>query len=349
MITYRDIKRRAHYPTFVGQCARLFVLLCSLVLAACYRSAPNANFALAETSVDELSSDSLSSGLVRDYGVGYNFIVDADSVLLLEDRPAHWSEGAVETSDSLWLRRSDAIVVAAFLVIPEDSVDSVWVKVARDQLTMGWLHEGELLAGSYPDDPISAFIYLFSSRHMLWFWLIMAAVALMIGVRLVRRKELHLIHIADIPTAYPTLLLITLASATLLYGHIQHASPQLWVQFYFHPTLNPLAQPRLICIFLLSVWLLLLLAIATVNNVVGYLQVKAAFIYLFALTGMCVLVYLVFSLTASTIFGYLLFAAYVVYALYRYWTHSRALYLCGNCGAKLRSKGVCPKCGAVND
>ncbi len=349
MITFRNIKRPAHYPTCVGQCAGLFVLLGAFVLAACFRSVSETDFAFAESYVDGLPTDSLSSGLMRAYGVGDNFIVDADSLLLLEDRPAHWSEGAVETSDSLWLRYNDAVVVAAFLVIPEDSVDSVWVKVARDQLTMGWLHESSLLSACYPDDPISAFIYLFSSRHMPWFWLIMAAVALMIGVRLVRRKELHLIHIADIPSAYPTLLLITLASATLLYGHIQHACPQLWVQFYFHPTLNPLAQPWLICLFLASVWLLLLLSIATVNNVVGYLPVRGTLIYLFALVGMCVLVYLVFSLTASTILGYLLFVAYAVYALWRYWTHSRALYLCGNCGAKLRSKGVCPKCGAVND
>ena len=329
--------------------ACLVVLFASLVLTACYRPASNSNSAFIPDATDELATDTLSSELVRAYGVGYNFIVDADSLLLLEDRPAHWSEGAVETSDSLWLRRKETIVVAAFLVIPEDSIDSVWVKVARDQLTMGWLHEGELLTGCYPDDPISAFIYIFSSRHMLWFLLIIAAVAVTIAVRIVRRKQLHLIHIADIPSAYPTLLLITLAFASLIYGHIQHTCPQLWTQFYFHPTLNPLAQPWLICIFLSSVWLLLLLAIATVNNVFSYLPMKESLIYLFALAGMCVVVYLLISLTASSLLGYILFAAYAVYALYRYWTHARALYLCGRCGAKLRSKGVCPKCGAVNE
>lgn len=328
---------------------RLVVLLASLVLTACYKPASSSHFAFIPATEDVVEADSLSKELVRAYGVGYNFIVDADSLLLLEDRPAHWSEGALDTSDSLWLHHNDAVVVAAFLVIPEDSVDSVWVKVARDQLSMGWLHESELLAASYPDDPISAFIYLFSSRHMLWFVLIIAAVAVTLAVRLARRKRLHLIHIADIPTAYPTLLLITLAFASLLYGHIQHACPQLWVQFYFHPTLNPLAQPGLICLFLACVWLLLLLAIATVNNVMSYLTLKEALIYLFALAGMCIVVYLLISLTASSLLGYILFAAYAIYALYRYWTHARALYLCGRCGAKLRSKGICPKCGAVND
>lgn len=32
-------------------------------------------------------------------------------------------------------------MVAEFMIQPADSVDSVWVKVARDQETMGWVHE----------------------------------------------------------------------------------------------------------------------------------------------------------------------------------------------------------------
>lgn len=328
---------------------RFLLLLASLALAACYNPSARSGFPPSYAVETALTSDTLSSALVRDYGVGYNFIVDADSLLLLEDRPAHWSEGAVDASDSLWLHSGDAVVVAAFLVIPEDSTDSVWVKVARDQLTMGWLHEGQLLSGSYPDDPISAFIYLFSSRHLRWFLLVMALVVISIGIRMLRHKRLHMTHVADIPSAYPTLLLITLAAASLLYGHIQHACPQLWVQFYFHPTLNPLAQPGLICLFLVGVWLLLLLSLATLNNVLTYLPPKEALIYLFALAGLCVVVYLVLSFTASTFLGPIIFVAYSCYALHRYWTHSHAIYLCGRCGAKLRSKGVCPKCGAVND
>ena len=346
-----------HYNTYVcGRrsnklfgLTRLCVILAALALVSCFKPSSDAEPPFPFELGAEFLADSLSSRLVRDYGVGYNFIVDASSLLLLEDRPAHWSEGAVAASDSLWLRSGDAVVVAAFLVIPEDSVDSVWVKVARDQLTMGWLHENELLSACYPDDPISAFIFLFSSRHMLWFWLIMAAVAVTIGIRLFRHKRLHLIHVADVPSAYPTLLLITLAFASLLYGHLQNTCPQLWVQFYFHPTLNPLAQPRLICFFLMSVWLLLLLTIATVSNVLSCLPLKDAMLYIFTLAGVSVVVYLIFSYTASTPVGFLLFVVYSIYALYHYWTCARALYLCGHCGAKLRDKGRCPHCGAIND
>ena len=39
----------------------------------------------------------------------------------------------------------EKLVVAEFMVQAADTVDSVWVKVARDQETMGWVRGGELL------------------------------------------------------------------------------------------------------------------------------------------------------------------------------------------------------------
>lgn len=320
-----------------------------LVLTSCYQPASRTTFALSTTVEADTMAANMSQQLQRAYGVGYNFVIDIDSLVIIEERPMHWSEGASETSDSLLLLHGDPVVVAAFLVIPEDSIDSVWVKVARDQQTMGWLHETTLLEAAYPDDPISAFIFIFSDRHWLWFLLIIAVVAITIAVRRLRHRPTHLVHIADIPSAYPTLLILTLSAAALFYGYIQHSCPQLWVQFYFHPTLNPLSQPLPICLFLTSVWLLLLLAIATVNNAFSYLRPREALIYLITLAGMCVVIYLVFSLLASTLIGYILFLAYASFALYRYWKYARARYLCGNCGTKLRTKGPCPRCGVIND
>ena len=301
-----------------------FILLL-LCLTACY--APPQRIIIDATE-DEAPTDSL--------------IVAADSLLLVEDRPMHWSGGVVGTSDSLCLRRDDALVVAAMTVIPEDSIDSVWVKVARDQLTMGWLHESQLLEGARPDDPISAFIRV-------WFLVVVAAVIILIAIRRVRRQRFAIVHGDDIPSAYPVTLLLTLAALALLYGYIQHAAPQMWVQFYFHPTLNPLSQPPLLCLFLAGLWLVLLLAIASVDNVFSLLRPVEALFYLFTLLGASMMVYLVFSLTAHTLLGYALFAVYAFVALRRFWCHSRPRYLCGQCGAKLHDKGRCPHCGAIND
>ena len=53
-------------------------------------------------------------------------------------RPLH--NQPVDTSFQPVIFRGDELVVAAFAIIPEDSIDSVWVKVAHDQLTQGWVH-----------------------------------------------------------------------------------------------------------------------------------------------------------------------------------------------------------------
>ncbi len=285
----------------------------------------------------------------RPYSVGYNFRVHADSLLLQEDRPMHWCQGVAQSSDSLWVFGDDHLVVAAITIIPEDCVDSVWVKVARDQATMGWTHESDLLAAVSPDDPISQFIRIFSSHHLPWFLAFITAASLAIGVRHLRRR--HLPRFYDLPSAYPTLLSSTLAVATTTYAHIQHYLPEQWVHFYFHPTLNPLAQPAELCLFLLCVWLLLLLSIAVADAAFSQLRSIAAVGYLATLLAVCILIYLLLSLASqlSIYLAYVLCALYILATLIYYFTHVRAHYLCGRCGAKMRQKGVCPRCGAVND
>ncbi|MDE5788422.1 MAG: zinc ribbon domain-containing protein, partial [Bacteroidaceae bacterium] len=66
-------------------------------------------------------------------------------------------------ANSFIVYKNDPLVVAQIEIIPEDPMDSVWVKVARDQMTQGWIHESELLEAVVPDDPISQGIYIFSN------------------------------------------------------------------------------------------------------------------------------------------------------------------------------------------
>ena len=287
----------------------------------------------------------------RPYGVGYNFRVHADSLLLQEDRPMHWCQGVAQTSDSLWVFRDNHLVVAAVTVIPEDCVDSVWVKVARDQVTMGWTHESDLLASASPDDPISQFIRIFSARHLPWFLAFIAVACLAVSIRYLRRRNIPLLHVHDIPSAYPTLLTSTLAVAATTYAHIQHYHPEQWVQFYFHPTLNPLAQPPELCLFLFLVWLLLLLTVAVFDAAFSLLRSTGAAVFLLTLLAICTLIYLGISGAAllHIYLAYCICGLYIIAAFYHYVAHIRAHYLCGRCGAKLREKGICPHCGAIND
>ena len=321
-----------------------FVIALAITLASCYN--PPQHIIL--DSPEAAAADSSAAQLIRPYGVGYNLLVHADSLLLVEERPMHWSEGAMEGSDSLWVLRHDAIVIAALTVIPEDSIDSVWVKVARDQFTMGWLHESDLLMAASPDDPISQFILFFSNGHVLWFLVIMGAVVLVVLLHVLRRQRSRMLLLDDIPSLYPTLLSITLAIAALLYAIIQHYHPQMWVQFFYHPTLNPFSQPTLLCAFLCAVWTLFVLLFTVVDDALKLLPLRDAALYLLSLVAICMVLYLVLSL-APVWLSVLLTLAYILFAGYRYWTHARARYLCGRCHAKLQRKGVCPRCGAINE
>ena len=107
------------------------------------------------------------------YEVNDNFVVTADTMHLQMQQPMHNMPMASSVfPDSIFMLRGEELVIAQTAVIPEDSVDSVWVKVARDQQLMGWIHEQDLLSSVVPNDPISRFIYLFSLRHLPFFVLV---------------------------------------------------------------------------------------------------------------------------------------------------------------------------------
>ena len=124
----------------------------------------------------------------RAYALNSNFQVEADTLWL----------HMLPFMDTVALVQGDEVVVAEFDVHPQDSVDSVWVKVARDQETIGWIQERRLLENIVPVDPISRFIHLFSNAHTLPFFLVLAVFFLWFVYRAVRRKQIKLIWLNDI-------------------------------------------------------------------------------------------------------------------------------------------------------
>ena len=280
----------------------------------------------------------------RYYDIDYNFVLASDSLVLQEERPLHlliMPEGA----DSFVVYRDDPLVVAQIEVIPEDSIDSVWVKVARDQLTQGWVHESTLLQSVVPDDPISQGIHLFSNRHAI------ATVALLVVAlsawlfRRMRRRRFHLVHIDDIASPYPMLLCISFAAATVLYTTIQMFVPDIWVEFYFNPTLNPFGQPTMLSLFLFLAWLIVILTLATLDEVRRSLPAGEAILYTLSLLAILAGIYLFFSLTTQYFLGYFLWMLYTALALWQYLRRHRPRYRCAHCGAPLHDQGNCPKCG----
>lgn len=293
-------------------------LLAVLMLTACYNRKPVTSEALKLT---EAQMDSLSFYSTHHYTQNFNFLVKADSLHLKYDPNSSVSPEFIDENtlavDSVTFFRGDHIVVADIKTIPSDSIDSVWVKVARDQVAMGWVRESELLPAVTPDDPISVFIDTFSNKHLLFFLALLVLVGSAYGLRKLHSQNAYIIHFNDIPSYYPTVLAVLVAASATFYSSIQLFGPETWRHFYYHPTLNPFVVPFHLQMFLMSVWAIVIMTIATIDDVRHHLSLSDAVLYLLGLAGVCAVLYVVFSITTLYYIGYPLLVAYIVFAFSR--------------------------------
>ncbi len=320
------------------------LLLSLLLLSACYHRPVRQQVPQAVLTEQQL--DSIAFARTHHYTINYNFLVSDDSLMLTRQMP----EEAVSNLpiDSFAIGPDQRLVVADIRILPADSVDSVWVQLAQEDGTFGWVHESEMLRSVEPDDPISQFISFFSDEHLLIFLLVFVLIITAYGMYKLLRRKAHIVHFNDIATFYPTLFALVVATSATLYASIQLFAPDAWQEFYFHPSLNPFSQPALLALFLSSVWAILIVGIAVVDDTFRHLNVSDGVLYLLGLAGVCAVNYIVFTLTTMYYIGYLLLVAYVAFALWRYFTHTRSKYICGNCGLQIKKKGRCPHCGALN-
>ena len=145
------------------------------------------------------------------------------------------------------------------------------------------------------------------------------------------------------------LLCVVLAFAATLYGTMQSFIPDTWEHYYFNPTLNPFKLPPLLGMFITSIWLIIVVSLALLDDLFHQVSIANAFFYLLGLSAVCIFCYLFFIYTTSFYIGYL-FLLLLVFLFVVRARRSIGLYTyrCGNCGAKLRNKGECPHCGAIN-
>ena len=296
-----------------------------ILLCGCYNRGPITPDAW---NLTEQQLDSISFYTTHHYTQNYNFVVTGDSLVVVAQQPEAMaipevvsieieSIGTEQQKDSITLRKNERIVVADIMTVPSDTIDSVWVKVARDQLTFGWIHENELLAKVSPDDPISQFIDLFSNVHLLVFLAFCVVIVAAYGVRRLMRRGAKIVHFNDIPSFYPTALCLLVASSAVLYSSIQLFGPESWRHFYYHPSLNPFGLPLHLGLFVTSVWAIIIVAIATVDDVTKHLPLGSAILYLGGLLAVCAVCYVVFSITTLYYIGYPLLIAYYVFAIRR--------------------------------
>lgn len=301
------------------------LLFLALLLCGCYNRGPITPDAWDLT---RQQLDSISFYTTHHYTQNFNFVVTGDSLVVVAQQPEDMAvpdvvsveiqtESGEYHKDSITLLRNERIVVADIKTVPSDTIDSVWVKVARDQLTFGWVHESELLSKVSPDDPISQFIDFFSDAHLLIFLAFCVVVVAAYGIRRLLRRGAKIVHFNDIPSFYPTALCLLVASSAVLYSSIQLFGAETWRHFYYHPSLNPFALPFWLGVFVSSVWAIVIVAIATVDDVTRQLPLGASILYLSGLGAICAVCYVVFSITTLYYVGYPLLIAYYVFAIRR--------------------------------
>lgn len=335
MQVLRNISNKASLLLF------LLVLLCS----SCYhQNTKNIN----ENLLDRVGqNDSSHFKATHHYSSNYNFVVKADSLVLSKQQPEETLSHLQE--DSLVVYKNDHLVVADIRIMSADSIDSVWVQVARDQQTFGWIHESKLLPDVVPDDPISLFISIFSDIHLLVFLVIIVLISVYYIMRKLLSASLPIVHLRDINSIYPTLLVLLVATSATFYASIQLFAPQVWHHFYFHPTLNPFSVPLPLNLFLLSVWAILLIGLAAIDDVRHLLPLGDAVLYLCGLAAVCAVNYIIFSVSTLYYIGYPLLIVYVYWAIKRYIKMPRIKFVCGNCGMPLEKSRRCKHCGALNE
>lgn len=302
---------KAFHPTLLGEGLGVRYLLFFpffILLTSCYKAPTTAPDAWSMT---EEQLDSLSFSTTHHYSQGYNFVVKADTLRLVCQQPDELP------IDSTSISRGDRMVVADIMTIPSDTIDSVWIKVARDQTTMGWLHEADLLKGAEPDDPISQFIDTFSDTHLLIFLSLVATVCALYSIRLLMRYKARIVHFHDIDSFYPTLLALLVASSATLYSSIQLFAPESWRHFYYHPSLNPFTLPTHLAWFVSSVWAIVIVALAVVDDLRHRMPLGECALYLCGLGAVCAVDYIVFSISTLYYVGYPLLAAYMAWAVWR--------------------------------
>ena len=287
-----------------------------LMLSSCYHRHNSHQQHAAMVEYSDRQLDSISFSTTHHYTNKFNFLVFKDSLELMRQQPEEYISGL--PVDTFAVKKNHLLVVTDIRMVPQDSIDSVWVQLATENNDFGWIQESKLLPRVVPDDPISEFIMTFSNVHLLIFLVVIVVITMAYLVRKVFHSNGKIVHFNDIDSPYPVTLVLLVSISAAFYGWIQSFEPEVWRHFYFHPSLNPFAVPHLLGVFLALVWAVLIVALACVDEVYHRLTFGEGLLYLGGLAGVCALDYIIFSVLSLYYIGYVLLIAYIYFAIRAY-------------------------------
>ena len=287
-----------------------------LMLSSCYHRHNSHQQHAAMVEYSDRQLDSISFSTTHHYTNKFNFLVFKDSLELMRQQPEEYISGL--PVDTFAVKKNHLLVVTDIRMVPQDSIDSVWVQLATENNDFGWIQESKLLPRVVPDDPISEFIMTFSNVHLLIFLVVIVVITMAYLVRKVFHSNGKIVHFNDIDSPYPVTLVLLVSISAAFYGWIQSFEPEVWRHFYFHPSLNPFAVPHLLGVFLALVWAVLIVALACVDEVYHRLTFGEGLLYLGGLAGVSALDYIIFSVLSLYYIGYVLLIAYIYFAIRAY-------------------------------
>ena len=287
-----------------------------LMLSSCYHRHNSHQQHAAMVEYSDRQLDSISFSTTHHYTNKFNFLVFKDSLELMRQQPEEYISGL--PVDTFAVKKNHLLVVTDIRMVPQDSIDSVWVQLATENNDFGWIQESKLLPRVVPDDPISEFIMTFSNVHLLIFLVVIVVITMAYLVRKVFHSNGKIVHFNDIDSPYPVTLVLLVSISAAFYGWIHSFEPEVWRHFYFHPSLNPFAVPHLLGVFLALVWVVLIVALACVDEVYHRLTFGEGLLYLGGLAGVCALDYIIFSVLSLYYIGYVLLIAYIYFAIRAY-------------------------------
>ena len=132
--TYKKI-RTALSPMF-------FVLMLLMALTTTCKQKQTVSMQVGDsvqlTKMDSIKADSLEFRRKHHYTENYNFQVTTDSLALQMQIP----EEALNNMplDTFYVNKGELVVVADIRILPADTVDSVWIQLARNNSEFGWVH-----------------------------------------------------------------------------------------------------------------------------------------------------------------------------------------------------------------
>ena len=111
------------------------VLMISMILSGCYQHGAK-NYQLPQAfHMNERLMDSLSFFSTHHYTNNYNFVVKADSLPLIRQLPEETLNGM--QIDTFSVKKGEHLVVADIRIVPQDSIDSVWVQLGTEKFRFG--------------------------------------------------------------------------------------------------------------------------------------------------------------------------------------------------------------------